>query len=187
MKNIDKHFSMSVLNLPDGGGREPRKSVSFKKDMLAYHGLVKKSQSIVEPKKGRPDSDLQQASSRTTSQKTVSNFSETTQSEGRWDDSTGERLRRGTTRRKLSNSGRLSRQKTRSFEARGGGVQDTVVKLLSKPQENLYKRVAEYEKLAKQLEKDLEEKANMHHINQYFDKPAGLIEANVLDPAGESG
>ena len=39
--------------------------------------------------------------------------------------------------------------------------------------------MAEYEKLAKQLEKDLEEKANMHHINQYFDAPPGDVQVDA--------
>lgn len=55
--NFDKQFSASAVNM---GGREPRKSVSFKKDMLAYHGLVKKSQSIVsKPGLGGSDNELQ--------------------------------------------------------------------------------------------------------------------------------
>jgi hypothetical protein len=36
--------------------------------------------------------------------------------------------------------------------------------------------VAEFEKIAKQLEKDLNEKANLHDINQYFDKMPAYLE-----------
>ena len=93
-------------------------------------------------------------SSRNTSVKTVSGYSETSQSEDRWE---GSPNRRGTTRRKLSGS-RGKRQKNRIEVDVRIGQDTTVVKLLSRPQENLYKRVGEYEKLAKQLEKDLEEK-----------------------------
>ena len=53
----------------------------------------------------------------------------------------------------------------------GGSDQgEPVITIMPRKLEKQFKRVAEIEKLAKQLEKDLEEKANQHDINQYFDE-----------------
>lgn len=46
MKNFERPSSAVVAQVE--GGRETRKSVTFKKDMLAHHGLTRKSASIVE-------------------------------------------------------------------------------------------------------------------------------------------
>jgi hypothetical protein len=75
------------------------------------------------------------------------------------------------THRKSQNQRKLSKQGKQRQE---GG--DVVVKLLSKPRDQFFKRVAEFEKIAKQLEKDLNEKANLHDINQYFDKMPAYLE-----------
>ena len=42
--------------------------------------------------------------------------------------------------------------------------------MLSRPQEKFFTRVQEIEKQAKQLEKNIEEKANVHDINGYFEE-----------------
>ena len=123
MKNMEKQVLASGLN-QIGGGRETRKSVHFKKDMLAHHGLMRKSVSIIDSSKAKPtiykqgsETEGQQSSSRNMSSRSVTNYDETSQSDvtSRWQDFSEERLRRSTTRRKLSgNSSRQSRSRGKS-------------------------------------------------------------------------
>ena len=86
------------------------------------------------------------------------------------------------THRKSLSSRKLSKQSKNKQE---GG--DVAVKLLSKPREKFFKRVEEFEKVAKQLEKDLNERANLHDINQYFNKMPAHLELAQDDSSKNDG
>ena len=76
-------------------------------------------------------------------------------------------------RRKTRVDGSSSSRKTQSrsrMRSKGSDQGEPVITIMPRKLEKQFKRVAEIEKLAKQLEKDLEEKANQHDINQYFDE-----------------
>ena len=48
--------------------------------------------------------------------------------------------------------------------------EDRIVMLLARPQEKQYARVKEIERLAKLLEKEVDEKSKLTNINQYFEE-----------------
>lgn len=177
---MKSNFEKTLASVAEmSGTRMERKSVSFKKDLMAHHGLAAKVNTLTPQKKepSRANSSFTlapQSSSNKYSSNTLTSRDSQADSSGLDSYTASPSTRSGQSPgMQRKSTAKLNRKKNKYLEG------NEAVVLLSRPQDKFFNRVAEIERLAKNLEKDNEEKAGLHDLNQYFDEAPSYLVQNL--------